>query len=334
MSTIAQRLLNLYNNMVIANSVTNEFTQALPDCYDAVEEKGGTLPAQQTAANLPAAISSIPAAVASDVVFVSGETPSNCFAVNNVKSVTSNITTLAPCAFLGCTNLEYASFNNVTSIEYNSGTNYTAQNFYGCSNAEIHLEGLTRLVGYNTFYNCVADKIHLDSLTFAQGAGSTWANSPFRNVTGNTLNLPNLTQFNAYCMVGLHCKELLMPKLTTANQATVFYDSATLERIHLVFCGAFGSSNTSFNVLVNLIDIEFASGMASDISLNYWNPTNVIADSTKLATLNANIRDHIAAKVANGNNSLTFTVSSNLYNNLEQATLDAFSAKGWAVAGA
>jgi hypothetical protein len=46
--------------MVIANSVTNEFVEALPDCYDAVEEKGGTLPAEQTAANLPDAIESIP----------------------------------------------------------------------------------------------------------------------------------------------------------------------------------------------------------------------------------------------------------------------------------
>ena len=60
MSTIADRLKNLYDKMVIANSVTNEFTQALPDCYDAVEAKGGTLPAQETAANLPSAIASIP----------------------------------------------------------------------------------------------------------------------------------------------------------------------------------------------------------------------------------------------------------------------------------
>lgn len=60
MSTIADRLLNLYNKMVIANSVTNEFTQALPDCYEAVEAKGGTIPAEPTAANLPDAIESIP----------------------------------------------------------------------------------------------------------------------------------------------------------------------------------------------------------------------------------------------------------------------------------
>lgn len=306
----------------------------IADAYTAISNKGGTLPATQDSANLANAIESIPAAVASDVVLISGETPSNCFAVNNIKSVTSNITTLAPCAFFGCTNLEYASFNSVTSIVYNEEANYTAQNFYGCSNAEIHLEGLTKLIGYNTFSGCVADKIHLDSLTFAQGAGSTWANSPFRYVTGNTLNLPNLIQFNSYCMVGLEFKELLMPKLTTASQSTVFYGSSTLERIHLGFCGAFERSDTYFQVLVNLIDVEFADGMSSNISLNKWNPTNVIADSAKLATLNANIRSHIAAKVADGNNSLTFTVSNNLYNNLEQSTIDAFTVKHWLVAGA
>jgi len=67
-----------------------------------------------------------------------------------------------------------------------------------------------------------------------------------------------------------------------------------------------------------------------------WNPTNVIADATKLATLNANIRNHIAAKVSDrtGLSSLTFTVSTNLLNNLEQATIDAFTAKNWIVAGA
>lgn len=64
MSTIADRLKNLYDNLVLANSVTNEFVEALPDCYEAVEEKGGTVPAQQTAANLSAAIESIPSAPA------------------------------------------------------------------------------------------------------------------------------------------------------------------------------------------------------------------------------------------------------------------------------
>lgn len=60
MPTIADKLKALYNNMVVANNTTNEFTQALPQCYDAVEAKGGTIPAQETAANLPTAIASIP----------------------------------------------------------------------------------------------------------------------------------------------------------------------------------------------------------------------------------------------------------------------------------
>lgn len=303
--------------------------------YAAVSTKGGTLPATQDSANLPAAIASIPSGGVSDVVFVSGDTPSACFAWNNVLRVTSDITTLSPYAFMYCYNLVYASFNNVSQIIYRQFSPvYEAKCFYGCGNAEIHLEGLIRLEGYNTFLGCVADKLFLPSLQYASGVGSTWQNTPFRLVSGNTLDLPSLTQFGLHCMVGLHCKELLMPVLTTAHQNAAFYDSGTLERIHFGFCGAFGSSGTYFEVLVNLIDVEFADGMSSNISLNKWNPTNVIADSAKLATLNANIRNHIAAKVADGNNSLTFTISNNLYNNLEQSTIDAFTAKHWIVAGA
>lgn len=57
---IDNKLKAVYDKVALAIGTTNEFVTALPDCYDAVEAKGGTLPAQHTAANLPAAISSIP----------------------------------------------------------------------------------------------------------------------------------------------------------------------------------------------------------------------------------------------------------------------------------
>lgn len=86
---------------------------------------------------------------------------------------------------------------------------------------------------------------------------------------------------------------------------------------------------------VKLIDVEVGE-MITNLNCRYWNPTTVIADPTKLVTLNENIRNHIAAKVSDrtGQSALTFTVSTNLYNNLEQATKDAFTAKGWICAGA
>lgn len=96
----------------------------------------------------------------------------------------------------------------------------------------------------------------------------------------------------------------------------------------------YSPSNYESNApLTNLIDLEVGE-LDTNMRI-YWNPTAVIADTAKLAQLNANIRDHIAAKVSDrtGMTALTFTVSTNLYNNLEQATKDAFSAKNWRVAG-
>lgn len=86
---------------------------------------------------------------------------------------------------------------------------------------------------------------------------------------------------------------------------------------------------------VSLIDIEVGS-LVSNLKLTTWNPTNVLSTPEGVATINKNIRDHIAAKVSDrtGDTALTFTVSANLYANLEQATIDAFTAKNWNVAGA
>ena len=84
-----------------------------------------------------------------------------------------------------------------------------------------------------------------------------------------------------------------------------------------------------------LIDVEVGE-MTTNLNLRYWNPTNVLADETKKAQLLDNILHHIAAKVSDrtGQTALIFTISTNLYNNLEQATKDAFTAKNWEVRGA
>lgn len=93
--------------------------------------------------------------------------------------------------------------------------------------------------------------------------------------------------------------------------------------------------NTSRGDFCNLIDIEIGA-VNENISLNRWTPFIAMSIPTKLAQLNENIRNHIAAKVSDrtGQSALTFTVSTNLYNNLEQATKDAFTAKNWNVVGA
>lgn len=164
--------------------------------------------------------------------------------------------------------------------------------------------------------------------------------------------------FTAYNISASNCVEFYAPKLTSFGASGFLYDNgAKIKKLYfpeLVYCTRwifwgydkieslefpkwtntntqlFYQSNTQ-----NLINIECGETV-ENIHLNEWNPTNVIADSEKLATLNSNIRNHIAAKVSDrtGLSPLTFTVSTNLYNNLEPETIAAFTAKNWNVAGA
>ena len=88
-------------------------------------------------------------------------------------------------------------------------------------------------------------------------------------------------------------------------------------------------------LLPSLKDV-WLGGMAQNIDFSKWTATNVTTTPDGIAEINANIRDHIAARIKDmtGETSLTITFGANLYNNLEQATLDAFAAKNWTVASA
>lgn len=58
---------------------------------------------------------------------------------------------------------------------------------------------------------------------------------------------------------------------------------------------------TSASGATNLIDIEIGQDTACDLYLEYWNPTNVLADADKTATFLQNFKDHIALRLtANG----------------------------------
>ena len=86
---------------------------------------------------------------------------------------------------------------------------------------------------------------------------------------------------------------------------------------------------------VNLVDI-IVGNCTESLNISGWNPSSVISTEEGIATINENIRNHIAANVTDRTEqeSLTFTISTDLFNALEQATLDAFTAKNWNVAGA
>ena len=86
---------------------------------------------------------------------------------------------------------------------------------------------------------------------------------------------------------------------------------------------------------VNLVDIVVGNCTES-LNISGWNPSSVLSTEEGIATINENIRNHIAANVTDRTDqeSLTFTISTDLFNALEQETLNAFTAKNWNVAGA
>ena len=173
------------------------------------------------------------------------------------------------------------------------------------------------------------------------------------------IDLPNLTTINGGCVftiayrsIGIEfnlIKELNFPSLKSIKNGSIViedgdaYTAITgikkirvpqltrLEKGFIVKTHHQGKPATHLN---ELIDIEVGE-METNLYL-FWNPTTVLSTPEGIATINANIRDHIAAKVSDrtGLSALIFTVSTNLYNNLEQATIDAFTAKNWNVAGA
>lgn len=99
------------------------------------------------------------------------------------------------------------------------------------------------------------------------------------------------------------------------------------------------------NLAINLNDMTVGA-MVTNLKMNTWNPTNVLADADKKAQLIDNIKNHILARVsdATGGTQLVFTISTNMYNAIASETItwneetmtlaDAFLTKNWLLAGA
>ena len=199
-----------------------------------------------------------------------------------------------------------------------------------------------------------ASVVNLDSLeVLDKGGYSASVFVVFENTRIKSINLPNLTtlRFGAYGSFINNdsiCEEILLPKFQTMTQnySSGLYSngiiSGNLPNLRRILLGQINNSQFALckenapAVAPMLLDIEVGEGIVVSIKMNGWNPTTVLSTPEGIATINSNIREHIAAKVSDrtGLSALTFTVSTNLYNNLEQATIDAFAAKNWNVAGA
>ena len=170
---------------------------AVGNAYRKVSERGGTVPASQTVANLAMAIDSIPAGGATKPyieeiydsdgnlidVKLYGYTKIRDSAFYNcvnlaLTSLPEGITSIGDSAFCNCTNLALTSLpKGITSIRDSA--------FYNCENLALTSlpEGITS-IGYYAFSRCTG----LTSLTFL-GTPTSIASSAFQNC-------PNLTTIN------------------------------------------------------------------------------------------------------------------------------------------
>ena len=202
------------------------------------------------------------------------------------------------------------------------------------------------------------DYVSLPALTTLTGSTYNYA---FNNLPVlQSLSLPSLTTLTGstynYAFQNLPVlQSLSLPSLTTLTAISnyAFQSNASLESVSLPMLSAVGTSNVGnyrlFASCPNLIDITIGHvsgdlnvGSVTDNNftqrvLRGWSPTNVLADTTKKATMNANIRNHIAANFydysgASGTHTVTFAAA--VYNALEAETLAAFTDKGWTVTSA
>jgi hypothetical protein len=118
---------------------------------------------------------------------------------------------------------------------------------------------------------------------------------------------------------------------------------AGVKRIYMPKLKTMTGSNTAVLYITNsgcpnLIDIEVGE-MTTNLVFVRGSSTimsNVLADASKTAELNENIRNHIAAKVSDrtGQSALTIYLPQSVRNALETATEDAFASKNWNISPA
>lgn len=270
----------------------------IADAYTAVSAKGGTLPATQDSTNLPTAIASIPSGGGMDASDFT-PTPSGKLA----DYLTSGYLQTTQAAIYSYT-LGMASLLRGEVI-VNDPTQTQSGEINSSSITIIRFPYLKGKAGRFAF--SAATQIHTPVLETVSGS----------DIIFNRCNA--LTEVNC-------------PSLILINSSTVLLaNSALVTKIYmpnLTQCYGricYGGDERRVE------DIEVGA-MTTNLN-TYWRPYAYYNDAAKMAEINANIRNHIAAKVADGGGTLTFYVRSEFYAYLEQATLDAFAAKHWIVAG-
>lgn len=219
--------------MSIATAITNAQGR-VADCYTAISNKGGTLPAIQNLANMPTAINSISGGGGGYTEFPSyqvvngvasrrsGALTGNEFSdITSVGSLgltyafayrsglTGNLD-LSSITSVGSSGLSYAFFScsGLTSVDLSSLTSVSDSGLYsafnGCSSlTSVNLSSLTSIGGEeglsNSFNNCTGlTRVDLLSLTSIGSSGLYYAFGYCTSLTDVYFNSLTTTSFGSY----------------------------------------------------------------------------------------------------------------------------------------
>lgn len=160
------------------------------------------------------------------------------------------------------------------------------------------------------------------------------------DITAKRVEFSEVTSWNAGSIKFTHCPdEWYMPKVTEIINSSALFQYYTGDNITLMH---FGPLTTALrlgwdrNILPNCKHIEFTSGVAANLNLGYWNPTNVINDQDFLQ----NFKTYIAERLTDQGSGKTLTLSQAVRNAIHAAESTygieniIITQKGWTISPA
>ena len=292
------------------NEQIERLRELVRKCYGAVFAKGGEVPevGERNMENLSSAIGSIKTIQTSGCV-LEGSVPEEYIDIligsKPIVEYDDTINSRFTGTYSGMQIMYIMPKAKKISMPYLMRANSSGGMFTTISGLEeLNLPGLTELQYHTNFSNLKNLKyISLPSLTKIVG------NSNFSGCT-------NLMECD-------------LPKWGGGGYAAMFNGCTNLKRLKTGKITTGFGTNQWLHQSPDFIDLEIGEGTDVNLILSTMNPTNVLADAEKTAIFNANIRNHIAAKVI-GQHTITF--HANVKVALEQETVNAFTNKGWTIA--
>jgi len=218
---------------------------------------------------------------------------------NTSYVIPNTVSTIAPCAFSGCTNL--TSITIPTSV-----TRIQESTFYGCSNlASFTIPTSITSIGVNAFYGCSS----LTSITIPASVTTIFASY---NVFGNCTNLSSIV-VNASNPSFSSQDGVLFDK---NKQRLITYPPALPNNLYVIPNTVAYITTYAFWKCVNLTTVKFLKNNPQPIENNTFEECNnltTVIFSDRIPTIYPNNFKAIAATAVYPNTSFNTTLLSNLY---------------------